>query len=258
MKLSISNIGIKDSDLLRVYAKMQGLGYTGLEIAPTKFVGEQPYDSVAKAARIAQQILDDFGLVIPSMQSIWYGKSGNIFVKDDSEALLEYTKRAVQFAKGVNCKSLVFGCPKHRNIPQNSTAEESISFFTQVAKYAFDNGTAIALEANVPEYGTNFINTSKDAFDFAKKVPYLKVNYDTGTLIAQNESLDTLANNIDLVSHIHISEPLLAPIKPREMHIELATLLKQKEYKGFVSIEMQAQPYDELCGILKYISEVFT
>lgn len=257
MKLSISNIGINDEDLNKAYALMQSLGYTGLEIAPTKFIGLNPYNNLAKAGEMAKKLKDEYGFCISSMQSIWYGQQGNIFVPEQAYLLKEYTFKAINFAKAVKCKSMVFGCPKNRNIPQGGTQYDSYSFFENIAKYAFENGTAIALEANVPQYGTNFINTSLQAFELAKKIPYLKVNYDLGTLIAQNESLEVLTDNIDLVSHIHISEMGLAPIEKRQIHLELATLLKKKNYEGYVSIEMQTQPFNKLSSVLKYISEVF-
>lgn len=258
MKLSISNIGINQEDTDKAYLKMQALGYKGLEIAPTKFTGlSQPYDDLALVRHKAEELKAAYGFCISSMQSIWYGQQGNIFVPEEARRLKEYTFKAIAFAKAAGCKSMVFGCPKNRSIPDGSAADDCLNFFKVIAKNAYDNGTVIALEANVPAYGTNFINTSLQAFEFAKKVPYLKVNYDLGTLIAENESLDALAENIALVSHIHISEPGLAPIEKRNIHKELALLLKQKSYAGFVSIEMQAQPFDRLCGILEYVSEVF-
>lgn len=123
-----------------------------------------------------------------------------------------------------------------------------------IAAYAREHGAAIALEANPPVYGTNFCNTSREAFAFARRVPGLAVNYDIGTLLTNGEDMAELFDNLDLVTHIHISEPGLAPIMPREMYRELAARLRRA---GFVSVEMKTQPFETAKRALEYAAEVF-
>ncbi|MEG2022156.1 MAG: sugar phosphate isomerase/epimerase [Oscillospiraceae bacterium] len=257
MQISFSNIGFAPEDDTKVYKLLKALGYTGVEIAPSRFVGDAPYDKLDAAAQKRTDINREYGFVIPSMQSIWYGMQGNIFIKEDALRLMEYSKKAVSFAKAISCKSLVFGCPKNRNIPVGAKPSDAEGFFCELAQYAFDNGTAIALEANPSVYGTNFINTSKDAFAFAKNIPHLKVNYDFGTFITNEENLDTLYQNLDMVSHVHISEPSLACITKRKEHKELAALLESGGYKGFVSVEMARSEYNAVETAAEYIAEVF-
>ena len=50
-----------------------------------------------------------------------------------------------------------------------------------------------------------------------------------------------MRNNIALVNHIHISEPGLAKIKKRKLHLELFKLLRELNYDKYVSIEMKTQ-----------------
>lgn len=258
MKLAFSNIGFENDHELIIFDLLLKNGFTGLEIAPPKFVGENPYSKIDEAKQKAKEIKQKYGLNIPSMQSIWFGQTGNIFVPGEAKILCDYTKKAVVFAKEINCKSMVFGCPKNRNMPNDNMQSSAIGFFEEIADFARKNNTAIALEANVREYGTNFINTSKQAFDFAKSVANLKVNYDLGTLIATNETLKTLEDNLNLVSHIHISEPCLAPIEKREVHKQLARLLKANNYQNYVSIEMKSQSVETVKEIVEYIAEVFS
>ncbi len=257
MKLSLSNIGFRDADESRVYALLRQSGFSGLEIAPSKFIGAQPYCKRGAAAKKAQLLRSEYSLEIPSMQSIWYGQSGNIFVEEDARFLKSYTARAVAFAKAAGCKSLVFGCPRNRNIPQGKTADSALDFFADTALFAAQNGVRLALEANPPIYGTNFINTSAQAFEFAGKVPDLYVNYDLGACIANGETLDILAENLKLVSHIHISEPQLAAVKPRQEHKQLAEILKSGGYDNFVSIEMKTSSFDEVKTAVECVAEVF-
>ena len=70
MKLSASNIGWSAAEDERVWEKMKQLGYTGLEIAPTRVFPERPYDNLPGAALFAGVMWQKYGFSIPSMQSI--------------------------------------------------------------------------------------------------------------------------------------------------------------------------------------------
>ena len=61
-RLSASNIGWQAEDDEAVYAALQRLGYTGLEIAPTRLVGERPYCKAEAAARRAAELSRQYGL----------------------------------------------------------------------------------------------------------------------------------------------------------------------------------------------------
>lgn len=112
LKLAISNIAWDKADDEAVYAAMQQNGFTGLEIAPTRIFPEYPYENLTGAALFGGYLLNRWGFHVPSMQSIWYGQTGNIFDPVQAEELLDYTAEAFQFAHTINCPSLVFGCPK--------------------------------------------------------------------------------------------------------------------------------------------------
>lgn len=255
--LAASNIGWAAPDDPMILSLMKKLGYTGLEAAPTRLVGENPYTKLDQAAKISGQLREEYGLCIPSLQSIWYGQQGSLFDPVDALRLADYTCRAVDFAAAVGCPSLVFGNPRQRVIPAGTDPDSAMPFFQKIADYARAHGAVIALEANPPVYGTNFCNTSEDAFTFARRVPGLAVNYDLGTLLTNGESLIPLFENLDLVSHIHLSEPGLAPLEPRPLHRELAHQLREFGYQGFVSIEMKTQPLEIAERVLQYAAEVF-
>ena len=178
---------------------------------------------------------------------------------DEAAALADYTAHALEFAYACHCPSLVFGCPRNRSIPEGHTAAEADSFFEQLAYLAQRRGAVIALEANPPMYNTNFLNTHKEVFALAKRLdrPGLAVNLDVGAMVAGGETAADVAAHLHRVSHVHISEPGLAPIQPRPLHRELALLLKGVGYQGFVSLEMKAAGEEELTRSLEYVAEVF-
>lgn len=107
---------------------MKQLGYTGLEIAPTRVFPERPYDNLPGAALFAGVMWQKYGFSIPSMQSIWYGQTGSIFEPDEAAALADYTAQALEFAYACHCPSLVFGCPRNRSIPEGTPPPRRTAF----------------------------------------------------------------------------------------------------------------------------------
>lgn len=260
MKLSISNIGWESSYNDLILKKMQEDGFDGLEIAPTMLIKENPYDNIPLAVQLVKEIKNKYGLCISSMQSIWFGKKGNIFDDADAIELIEYTKKAIDFASAINCKNLVFGCPKNRNIPEGKTSDDAINFFRIIGNYAKAKNTILSIEPNPSIYGTNFINYTKDAFDFVRKINCegIKVNVDLGTIIENDESLDILVDNFDLINHIHISEPNLTKIQNRKVHILLLDILKKYKYDKFISLEMKkTDNINDMIESEKYVATIF-
>lgn len=239
--LAISNIAWLGENDNIIYLMMRKLGFSGLEIAPTCVITDNPYDNVAYVKKWAENLKEKNGFSIPSMQSIWYGRTEKIFAtEEEREILICYTKKAIDFAAAVKCKNLVFGCPRNRAIAENDDIKIAIRFFYQIGQYASERNVIIALEANPRIYNTNFINTTAEAINFIKKVGSdgLRLNLDIGTLIANDETLDDLRGNEYLINHIHISEPRLKHIEKRSLHYELRKMLDNAKYDKYISIEM--------------------
>lgn len=241
MKLAISNIGWMKEQDKEVYELMHRYGFEGLEIAPTRILPDQPYDHLDEAASWCRQLLEKEKFVVPSMQSIWFGRSERIFGPDEErKTLLEYTKKAIDFASAIGCKNLVFGCPRNRVLPDGMNDKDAVVFFRELGEYALSHDTVIGMEANPPMYHTNYINDTSSAIDLIHRVDSkgFLLNLDVGTMIANEENLNILEGNQNLINHVHVSEPGLKPIERRELHKELFVMLKDYGYQGFVSIEM--------------------
>ncbi len=252
LKLAISNIAFGDLD----YNELAQ--YNGLEIAPSKIAAE-PYSHQDEIAAYASKMLKEFDLPIVSMQSIWYQVSEGIFT-GAYDKLVDLTKQAIDLAAKINCRNIVFGSPKNRNMPNPaSDIETAKRFFTEIATYASTKNVIIALEPNPTIYQTNFINTTKEAFDFVKELnlPSLMVNVDLGTIICNNENLAIIRDNLQLVNHIHISEPNLEKIEKRQLHKDLKKILVDGGYDKYLSIEMKEQNSQEVIKVLRYVREIF-
>lgn len=261
MKLSISNIAWEESEDEAVYEMMGRYGYSGLEIAPTRIFPVAPYGKLTEALHWRSELEREYGFLISSMQSIWYGKQERLFgSSEEREILLDYTKKAIDFASVINCRNIVFGCPRNRNIPEGIAVDSIVPFFRELGEYAFTKGTVIGLEANPTIYNTNFINDTMSAIRFIQEVNSMgfRLNLDVGTMLANGETISVLTNNVMYINHVHISEPGLKAIEKRSLHLQLSNLLREECYLGYISIEMgKMREILELESIMRYISEVF-
>ena len=68
MKLSISNIAWDSVNDNKIYNCMKAFGFTGLEIAPTRIFPDAPYDCLKEAKQWKENLLEEYGFHIPSMQ----------------------------------------------------------------------------------------------------------------------------------------------------------------------------------------------
>ena len=261
LKLSASNIGWRVEDDARVFDLMAELGFEGLEIAPTRVIPVSPYSKPEEFSVFAKCVHDEYGLSICSMQSIWRGRNENIFDSDGAAELIKHTKRACLFASAGGVRNLVFGCPRNRNVPDGRDPAEAAPFLKECGRIAAEKGVVFALEANPPIYSTNFLNSTADVHKYLEanlsEAVGLGLNLDVGAMLAMGEGVNVVSMVSTRVSHVHISEPGLAPVEARQLHSELRTILEDVHYGGFISLEMAAADYDTVCRCLKYMAKVF-
>lgn len=261
MNLSVSNIGWTAENDVKVYEILKELGFNGVEIAPTRIIPESPYDNNDKAKAWAKDLKDNYGFVVPSMQSIWYGRQEALFGSaEERKALVDYTKKAIDFAEAIGCKNLVFGCPRNRSIPEGADEQIAIDFFKELGDYAYNHNTVVGMEANPPIYNTNYINDTAAAFELIEKVNSkgFMLNLDLGTMIHNEETVESLRDHAELINHVHISEPGLKKIQSRDLHKDLKEMLTEIGYNKFVSIEVATQDnIDDLREMMEYVRGIF-
>ncbi len=261
MKLSVSNIGWTAEQDEAALALLKDHEAAGLEIAPTRVFPETPYEDPARAAMWARELMEKYGFSIPSMQSIWFGRQEKLFgTEEERWTLADYTKKAVRFAASIGCRNLVFGCPRNRSMPEDADPGIGAAFFREIGDYAAAKGTVIGMEANPPIYHTNYINDTRAALALIEKVesPGFLLNLDVGTMIQNEESADELIGKVKWISHVHISEPGLKPIRKRALHGQLRDILLAEGYQGFVSIEMgTVDDLQEIERAVDYVKGIF-
>lgn len=261
IRLAISNIGWESEHDLEVYCWMKQYGFTGLEIAPTRIFPETPYEKLKEASAWAENLKRTYGFTIPSIQSIWFGHQEKLFgSEEERQSLVDYTKKAIDFASAISCHNLVFGCPRNRDMPESADEDIAVAFFKEIGDYAASKGTVIGMEANPPIYNTNYINDTASAFRLIEKVKSdgFKLNLDLGTMIENRESVELLTGKVGIINHVHISEPGLKPIQERMLHKDLKQLLLDENYNGYVSIEMgKSNNLTEIEKAIRYVGGLY-
>ena len=276
MKLAISNLSweSKYDDLMFQYLYRHGIA---LEVVPSRiFKWEEssisnrqvsPFEHFSEAADWYRIVNTHYGINVASMHSLLYNIDKNLFeTATYRRYLTDYLQRAIQFAARINCPNLCFGCALNRKIPDWMTQQEALriaeDFFGDLAVYAYENGICLSLEPVPKAEGTNFLNTTQEALEFVRNIsnPGLRVCVSLGTIIENNEDISKIftKENINLINHIHISEPGLAPLEQREIDVKIAQLLKELDYNRYVSVEMLSFPDVKLIqGAVNYFETLF-
>lgn len=265
MNLSACNIAWNGSDDSRMFAELKKQDFSGIEIAPTRWYPSVPYSHQLEAKKYADELEKTYGLSVPSIQSVLYGRNENIFSNEEERVrLLEYLKEGIHFAEAVGAKNVVFGCPRNRNGylsgDEKRNRRIATDFFHELGEYAGKHGTVLGLEANPHIYHTDFLNSTEETIRFIEEVGSdgLKLNLDIGTMVFYSEPLQMLKGKCHLINHVHVSEPCLKRIQKRSIHQELYVFLREEGYGGYISIEMS--PTEEIGVFLEsmiYVRRVF-
>lgn len=263
MKLGISNIAWRPNELDEALDRMADAGARGLEIAPgLAFAAESdPFTPSPGAVGAFRRRLDARSVELISMQSLLYGVQGaRLFgAPAEREAFEAGLARAIALAGALGIPNLVMGSPANRVIPESLDREQAVAqaadVFRRLGDLADAAGAVLALEPNPAAYGTNFLTTLREAAAFATIVahPAVTVNFDLGALHMNGEIAqagELYAGTGERVSHVHVSEPGLAPAPAdADLFARVAEEILERGYDGWFSIEMRGPERDGLAAV---------
>ncbi|MCF0228796.1 MAG: TIM barrel protein [Parasporobacterium sp.] len=276
MKLAISNLSWNSAcdDIMYSYLREHKIA---LEAAPVRIfkwkeseISDRmvsPYERIGDASDWYRLVNSYYSIDVISMHSVLYGVREDIFSSGTYRRFLaDYLRKAVDFSVILRCPNLVFSCAENRVIPRGmnrKTADRiALSFFRSLSDYAAERGVCISLEPVPAACGTDFINTTGEAIDFAAEVgkQNFKVNVSLGTVIYNNEDMNDIftRDNMNIINHVHVSEPGLGPLKSLKVFEEAAMLLRKNNYRKYVSVEMLRFPDIKLIqGAMNYFMTIF-
>lgn len=248
--IGISNIAWTAEEDEAAQALLASLGVASLELAPTRYwpsLDRAPAEEArSKAAGLRAQ-----GFEVASFQAILFGQPELLlFDASARPELLRYLRQVADLCATMGARTMVFGAPKNRRVPEGMSADEAravaVAFFRELAAHAASRGVTFGLEANPAAYGCNFCTHVEEVAEIVRAVdsPGLRWHLDTGEMAMNNEDVNfLLARHGDLVGSAHISEPNLdAFASPWPGHRQVAKWLAATPRDFPLSIEMKRQP----------------
>jgi sugar phosphate isomerase/epimerase len=214
MRISASNIAWNRRDDPAVIPLLAKYGVDAIDVAPGKYfsdltiVSRREVDDVRRWWR-------DRGIEVVGMQSLLFGTQGlNLFGSPAIRSrMMTYLGHVCRIGQGLGARFLVFGSPRNRDrgdLDDTRAADIATTFFRKLGDIAADHDTLICLEPNPRLYGANFMTDTLTTSQVVRAVdhPAIRMQLDIGALRINGESASTvLAEHVDLVAHIHASEP---------------------------------------------------
>lgn len=250
MKLAVSNIAWSKEEDEAAFDLLRRFGIGRLEIAPPR-LWSQPGAINRQEAENDRAQIRKAGFEVVAFQSLLFGRDDlKLFPSAASRPCFEYLCQMGRLAGWLGAQVLVFGSPRNRSIPEALAPEaawsQAVRFFSELAPCLEASGVTLGLEPNPPAYGCNFICTAEEAARIVRAVdaPGFRLHLDAGALQLNDEPIEAVVSeNIDLLAHVHASEPMLEPLSPKWTgHRRLAAALRNAGYAGVVSLEMKRPP----------------
>lgn len=257
-QLAAAQIAWKPQDDEVVAGLLRGLGYEGIELAPTiAFTSPVATSSAERTAY--RRRWEARGLRIVAMQALLFGRPElQLFGDAAARAGLDAHLRAlIDLGADLGAHALVFGSPRNRvrgALAVPDAMASAAPFFRAVGDYAAARGTALCLEANPVEYGCDFATTTAEAAALVALVdsPGFRLHLDASGLALAGDAAPALRDHAGEAIHFHASEPHLVPVGTSGTdHLQLAAALDAGGYRGWVSVEMRAPGGTEPLAVLE-------
>lgn len=244
--IAISNLAWNESADQQMFEAMINLEISNLEISP--------FRDAARISEVSKQfddkmpkLLNHYGIRIAALQSLMFRYPEVSLFKDEATCneIFKHLVDVLRFSNKVGSTVVVFGSPKNKirgKIPYEKALGIAKNFFEKLASQAKKFNVTFCIEPTPAVYGADFIRNTDEAISLVKAVNHksLKINLDIGSSILNNEKVEKIiANNIEYIGHVHISEPYLRTINcNNSFHKSIAQALNDNDYKGIISIEM--------------------
>ena len=246
MKRSTSNIALSAFDHIDQLSRLQKMGLSGLEVAPSRiwadtWLGLKNSDIIGY-----RKSVESAGLEIVGLHSLFYDHPElGLFRDPETRAqTLDYMEHLSKLCRDLGGKTLTYGGGRKRGAMSPDAAHaESIAFFSDLIPRIETHGTVFCFEPLGPS-DSDFINSVYDSIHLVKAVnhPSLQVQLDAKALVVNNElNEDVFRDCAPYLVHVHANEPDLGVLGSSGLidHFTIGSLLKKIGYEGYVSIEQK-------------------
>lgn len=248
MPLAISNILWAPEQEAAALLAAKTAGADGIEVAPSRIA---PWEALTPAAVKAYRAkLADHGLKIPSMQAVLFGVPDVALLADTPayQRLADHMARVADIAALLGARVIVFGAPKQRlRGPLTLAAANALAVerLRPIGAALQQRGVVLGIEPVPAAYGADFLHNVAEVAALVRAVnhPAIRLHLDTGALHLAGEDGALVAANADILCHVHLSRPQLAPLTAAlPLDAPLAATLQTIAYRDWLSIEIGPQP----------------
>lgn len=217
-QLSISNIAWDAKDDLKVAQILNKHDVKYIDLAPSKYFKDFKEATITEIEQV-KGIWRKHGISIYGMQSLMFGtKDLNLFGDNLVQSvMLDHLSSVCRIGDLLDARYLVFGSPKNRDcsvVEDDKREGIALDFFYRLGEIAKHYNVKICLEPNPKLYGANFLTTTKDTFDFVRKLnhPNIRMQLDTGTMLVNHEAASVIEHVKDMIGHVHLSQKNLTAL----------------------------------------------
>jgi sugar phosphate isomerase/epimerase len=189
-------------------------------------------------------------LPVPSANSMVPGHLKITGPSADPIALAKYMTVALSRARRVGIGTIVFGSGGARAVPDGfshtTATDQIVTFLKSVAPLAEDNGVTLVVE-HLNRKECNILNGIAECADVVRRVnhPAVRLLFDSYHFWMDGLDLRELADNIDLVRHVHLADHAgrVPPgVSGKNDYRPVFALLKKAGYGGRLAVE--SAPFD--------------
>jgi sugar phosphate isomerase/epimerase len=246
VKLAVSNLAWPAEQESAALALLTEHGVTGVEVVPTRLAPSWD-DLTPPILHSARTRLDDAGLRVPALQSLFFGLPEHQILGDDAgfASLVEQLRRVAAVAQALGAPVAVLGAARNRRdcgLPEADAWSLGADRLRAMAESLEGTGLTLALEPVPEAYGCGFITTAAQATRMVRRVdhPALRLHLDSANAHLAHEAIaPAIAEGAPDLAHFHASQPCLGDFAaPLPGHAQAAAALRACAYQGWVSVEM--------------------
>ena len=258
MKLAISNLAWNPDEEPAAAVKVNRLGVSFIELAPTK-KWPDPTAATATEVRDYRRFWEDQGFTIVALQSLLFGRPDLLLFGSASarRKKFHYLSRIIDLGASLGANVLVYGSPKNRcrsGLGEREATDIAVGFFRKLSKVAVAAGVCLCIEPNAPQYGCDFITKARHGAQLVERVASegFGLHLDCASMAMAGDPPDEILRFTP--RHFHVSAPNLGPVRDGAVdYPAFASALRRTGYEDFVSIEMRSEKEGNLARTIRAI-----
>ncbi|MDO8605773.1 MAG: sugar phosphate isomerase/epimerase family protein [Phaeospirillum sp.] len=243
MPFAISNIALPAFDHQRELAALPDLGFTGLEVAPSRVWRDGWNSGRVEAYR---RTVEAAGLTVVGLHSLFFDcpELGLFKTPELRARTLDFMVELSALCRDLGGRTLIYGGGRRRgDLPADEARAETRRFLSELLPRVEGHGTRLCFEPLGPR-DSDFLNTAAECLALTEEVnhPGLGLQLDAKALMENGETgPDSFAAVKGRLDHFHANDPGLVPPGSTGTvdHALLGRRLRAIGYDGWVSSEQR-------------------